>query len=91
MLYCLICSLHQLFLEGGDIELFLSSSDALEERQRAFFFNLGFLAEGTGLDCFVLALATFSFHALLAAQAWHKTLHAEIIFRFAAGLITAVI
>lgn len=56
-----------------------------------FFFNLGFLAKGTGLSCFVLALATFSSHALLAVQAWYKTLHAEIIFRFAAGLVTAVI
>ena len=74
--------------------MFLSSSDDLEERQRAFiffFFNPGFLAKGTGLNCFVLALATFSSHALLAVQAWYKTLHAEIIFRFAAGLVTAVI
>lgn len=62
-----------------------------KDRGHFFFFNLGFLAKGTGLNCFVLALATFSSHALLAVQAWYKTLHAEIIFRFAAGLVTAVI
>lgn len=46
--------------------MFLSSSDALEERQGAFFLMLwGFLAKGTGLDCFVLALATFSAHTFL--------------------------
>lgn len=63
----------------------------LWKKDRGIFLNLGFLAKGTGLDCFVLALATFSSHALLAAQAWYKTLHAEIIFKFAAGLVTAVI
>lgn len=61
------------------------------KKDRGHFLKFWLFSQGIGLDCCVLALAIFSSHAFLAVQAQSKTWHAEIIFSFAAGLITAVI